>query len=233
MAAPYPAGAPPWLPIVGAGSYARAWMAAPQPPSIAPVRVDTLAADLALVERARKGDADAQAQLVERLLPQLRVVAHALLGRSADADDAVQIGLMRVLEGLASWRGEASLQAWARRVAANACLRLAEQNRRHARGRDGDDIEELVAPQPLDAAGAQVPGSVLEYLRRLPAIQREVVVLRHVLGHSVEEIAELTGAAIGTVKSRLLEGRKALRKWVRRDDAVDEIASGLRRRASP
>jgi RNA polymerase sigma-70 factor (ECF subfamily) len=160
------------------------------------------------------------------------MVANALLGRTPDADDAVQIALMRVLEGLASWRGEASLQSWARKVAANACLRLAEQNRRHARGvTDETDVDELVAPVSVASGTAALPGSVGEYLDRLPAVQRDVVVLRHALGYSVEEIATMTDAAVGTVKSRLLCGRRALRKLVRRDDALDELAGGFRRRA--
>ena len=206
--------------------YTRAHMAPPQPERVALDRP----AELALVERARRGEQDAQRELVERLLPHLRAVAHALLGRGADADDAVQIALIRVLEGLASWRGDAALHHWARKVAANACLRLAEQNRRHARGVTEDaDVEELVAP--ASDASIDAPGSVREYLDRLPARQRDAVVLRHALGYSVEEIAELTGAALGTIKSRLLCGRRALRKLVRRDDAVDELAHGLRKGA--
>jgi RNA polymerase sigma-70 factor (ECF subfamily) len=183
--------------------------------------------EVALVERARGGDLDAQRELVERLLPQLRGVANALLGRTADADDAVQIALMRVLEGLASWRGDAALRQWARRVAANVCLRMSEQNRRHARPVGDDaDLDELGASAVVSET---LPATVHGYLERLPTVQREAVVLRHALGYSVEEIAELTGAAIGTVKSRLLCGRQALRKLIRRDDAVDELAAGLRR----
>lgn len=190
---------------------------------------DERARELACVERARRGDSSAQTELVERLLPHLRVVAHALLGRTADADDAVQIALMRVLQGLASWRGDAALHHWARKVAANACLRLAEQNRRHARGVDDDaDVEQVVGSSAAISTDA-LPSSVREYLDRLPAAQRDVVVLRHALGYSVDEIAELTGVAVGTIKSRLLNGRQALRKLVRRDDVVDEVASGLRR----
>ncbi|HWB80460.1 MAG TPA: sigma-70 family RNA polymerase sigma factor [Nannocystaceae bacterium] len=188
--------------------------------------------ELALVERARRGDLDAQRELVERLLPQLRAVSNALLGRTADADDAVQIALMRVLENLASWRGDAALRHWARRVAANVCLRMSEQNRRHARAvGDETDLEALDTSAPEEAFPEMLPGTVHAYLERLPTVQREAVVLRHALGYSVEEIAELSGTAVGTVKSRLLCGRQALRKLIRRDDAVDDLAAGLRRRA--
>ncbi|MBX7081894.1 MAG: RNA polymerase sigma factor [Nannocystaceae bacterium] len=190
--------------------------------------------ELALVAAALRGELPAQRALVDRVLPQLRAVATALLGRSADADDAVQIALMRVLDGLASWRGEASLRHWVRRVGANVCLRLSEQNRRHARAVGDDaDLDALDDGARSDDGGALTSSSVQAYLDRLPPAQREAVVLRHALGYSVEEIAGLTQTAVGTVKSRLLSGREALRKLIRRDEAVDDLAAGLRRRVQP
>jgi RNA polymerase sigma-70 factor (ECF subfamily) len=188
--------------------------------------------EVALVRRARRRDAAARRELVEHLLPHLRAVAGALLGRTADVDDAVQITLMRVLENLSSWRGDGPLHHWARTVAARACLRLAEQNRRHARAlATSADVEDLVAPGPDVSLREALPRPVHDYLDRLPSVQREVVVLRHALDHSVAEIAELTGVSIGTVKSRLLFGRRALRKLLRRDDRVGDLATALRRRA--
>jgi RNA polymerase sigma-70 factor (ECF subfamily) len=187
--------------------------------------------ELALVAGALRGELQAQRALVERVLPQLRAVATALLGRSADADDAVQIALMRVLDGLASWRGDAALRHWVRRVGANVCLRLSEQNRRHARAVGDDaDIDALDDGARDDDGGELTASSVQAYLERLPTAQREAVVLRHALGYSVEEIAALTQTAVGTVKSRLLSGREALRRLIRRDEAVDDLAAGLRRR---
>jgi RNA polymerase sigma-70 factor (ECF subfamily) len=189
-------------------------------------------AELALVTRVQRGDARAQSELVERLLPHLRAVANALLGASADADDAVQIGLMRVLEGLATWRGDASLHRWARKVAAHACLRLSEQNRRHARVvAAGADVSDVAAPRPDMGFRDALSRPVAEYLDRLPPAQREAIVLRHALDHSVAEIAELTGVPVDTVKSRLLFGRRALRKLIRRDENVGAVATGLRKGA--
>jgi RNA polymerase sigma-70 factor (ECF subfamily) len=189
-------------------------------------------ADLQLVERVQQGEARAQTELVERLLPHLRAVANALLGSSADADDAVQIALMRVLDGLGSWRGDAALHRWARTVAAHACLRLSEQNRRHTRlVTDDADIAELPASTSDRGFSDALPRPVQEYLDRLPAAQREAVVLRHALDHSVSEIAELTGVPVDTVKSRLLFGRRALRKLIRRDENLGDVATAMRKGA--
>ena len=189
-------------------------------------------AELALVRRVRRGEARAQTELIEHLLPHLRAVANALLGASADADDAVQIGLMRVLEGLSTWRGDASLHRWARKVAAHACLRLSEQNRRHARVVASEtDVSDLAAPRADGGFRDALSRPVAEYLDRLPPAQREAIVLRHALDHSVSEISELTGVPVDTVKSRLLFGRRALRKLIRRDENVGEVATALRKGA--
>lgn len=228
-----PAGYAPesWLPALpewrGFRSYARALMSEWQGERPSADR----SAELALVGRVRRGDARAQTELVEHLLPHLRAVANALLGASADADDAVQIGLMRVLEGLDTWRGDASLHRWARKVAAHACLRLSEQNRRHARVVADADVSDLAAPRGDAGYRDHLMRPVAEYLDRLPPAQREAIVLRHALDHSVSEISELTGVPVDTVKSRLLFGRRALRKLIRRDENVGEVATALRKGA--
>ncbi len=178
-------------------------------------------ADAKLARRVRKGEARAQAELLDRLLPHLRAVARAIMDNPADVDDAVQVALIRVLEGLASFRGDSSLVRWARRVAAHACLRLREQDQRRLR------VVEQVAEQPRPdeptvgaSLGEALPREVAEYLDHLPSAQREALVLRHVLDYSVAEVAQLVGAPIDTVKSRLMYARRAVRASIRRDQAL-------------
>lgn len=86
----------------------------------------------------------------------------------------------------------------------------------------GED-EELAAPPPSRPSEA-LPRDVREYLDELPEAQRSAILLHHALGHSVDEIAALTGASPDTVKGRLKLGTAALRKRVRQ-----EIAIGRRR----
>ncbi|MCX4242557.1 RNA polymerase sigma factor [Paraliomyxa miuraensis] len=178
-------------------------------------------ADVRLVRQVLDGDGRAEAELLDRLLPHLRSVARATLANPADVDDAVQVALMRVLEGLSGFRGDASLVRWARRVAAHACLRQREQNVRRLRLVElGADEDAMAGPTPEARLGEGLPRHVAEYLEQLPAVQREVLVLRHVLDHSVAEVAELVGAPIDTVKSRLLYARRAVRALIRRDEAL-------------
>jgi RNA polymerase sigma-70 factor, ECF subfamily len=174
--------------------------------------------DRALVSAALRGEARAEQTLVRRLLPHLRAVARAILGDGADADDGVQVALMRVLERAASYRGEAPIERWARTVAVRACLRLAEGNRRH-RASDVPDNDALALTHEVDDDTLldTLPGPIGAYLERLPAGQREALVLRHALGYSVAEIAELVGIPVDTVKSRLMFGLRALRRSIRRD----------------
>jgi RNA polymerase sigma factor (sigma-70 family) len=61
------------------------------------------------------------------------------------------------------------------------------------------------------------PRAVEEYLAELPAARREVLVMKHTLGYTTEEIAELTDNPVGTVKDRLVAARKQLRKLITRD----------------
>ena len=62
-----------------------------------------------------------------------------------------------------------------------------------------------------------LPRPIEVYLDALPEVQRTALLLRHALGHTVPEIAELTDAPVATVKSRLLKGQRELRKHIRRD----------------
>jgi len=143
-----------------------------------------------------------------------------MIRASSDVEDAVQVAALKVLRGLASYRGDAPLTRWARTVATRSCL-----DRMRRRGLEVVDIEAepLIAPA-LDGARLAreaLPRPIREYLDRLPLAQREALMLRHVLDHTVAEAAEIAGVPVDTLKSRLLAGRKALRKSIRRDLAVE------------
>jgi RNA polymerase sigma-70 factor (ECF subfamily) len=187
-------------------------------------RDDAVAADVAIVNAAQRGDTRAEAMLLQRIVPHARVIARTILP-PADADDGFQVALMRIFDGLSSYRGQGSLDGWARRVATHACLRLREQNSRRAQL-----VDPHAEPEPVSVVverlGEGLPRHVAEYLDELPEVQRQVLVLRHVLDYSVAEIAEMVGAPIDTVKSRLLYARRALRKSIRRDRILPKQAQG-------
>ncbi len=171
--------------------------------------------DLELVRAVLDDEPGAQRTLLKLILPHLRAVANAILTNPADVDDAVQVAVLQIFDDLDSFRGDARLVRWARRVAARACLRMKAKNQRWLRN--------VAAAKSTSASPAgpeyDLPRDVAEHLARLPEVQREAVVLRHVLGHSVSEIASLTNSPLDTVKSRLLYGRRALRKMLHQEAA--------------
>jgi RNA polymerase sigma factor (sigma-70 family) len=78
------------------------------------------------------------------------------------------------------------------------------------------DPEELTA-DAVTPADHRVPRAIIEYLGELPETRRVALVLRHVMGYSIDEIAELTEVSVNTVKDRLHQGREQVRKTLRRE----------------
>lgn len=177
-------------------------------------------ADIALLRAVSRAEARAETELVRRLMPVLRAVARSILGSGSDADDGVQIALLRVLERASTYRGDAALEGWARTIGVRACLRHSETLRRHRPSDDAVDEQPPAATDDEDTLVDELPGSIAEYLERLPDTQRQALVLRHALGYSVVEVAELLSVPVDTAKSRLLFGLRALRKAIRRDQLV-------------
>jgi RNA polymerase sigma factor (sigma-70 family) len=175
--------------------------------------------DPELVALAVAGDLGAQKALVGRLERRVRGIALAILGNLADAEDAVQAILLEVLGSLKGYRG-GHLLAWCDRIAVRTAMRQARQRRvREARLDAEIDLEAV----PLEGHSSRehgVPRPILEYLSELPETRRVVLVLRHVMDYSIEEIAELTGASPNTVKDRLLRAREQVRRNIRRELAL-------------
>jgi RNA polymerase sigma-70 factor, ECF subfamily len=165
-----------------------------------------------LVTRAAHGNRKALTALGTRLLPRVRNLVRYLIRGDQDVDDVAQEALVAVLRGLSSYRGLGTLESWTDRVAARATFswlrrRRAQEQLRAARS----DTERIVD-------GATLPDEALSRRRfvhlldQLPWEQRHALVLRHVAGLSVAEIAEEAGAPLETVRTRLRLGRGRLRE---------------------
>lgn len=172
--------------------------------------------DLRLMQRAGAGDQTAQREVAVRLVGRARRVSLALLRNEADADDAAQLALLEVLRSAGSFRGEAPLEKWADRIVARTALRLA-RDARARRGTIDGEADPDDTTQRSEDAGTTI--DVQRYLERLPEARREVVVLRHMMGYSVEEVASMTGVSPNTVKDRLVQALQQVRAMVRKGDA--------------
>jgi RNA polymerase sigma-70 factor (sigma-E family) len=129
---------------------------------------------------------------------------YALTGNRAEAEDAVAEAYLRAWDRWGTVRDCASPEAWVRRVASRTAVSSWRKamNRLRAHHRDAVDPS-------LDGLSADHV-ALVHALRRISADQRRVIVLHHLVGLSVAEIAGEVGVSAGTVKARLARGRRAL-----------------------
>ena len=182
--------------------------------------VEPYAADRELCMRAADGDRAAAEAIARRLLPYVRRVVFSLLSSHSDAEDATQAALVEILKSISGFSGRGSLESWSHRIAARVALRRAKKQRalrlvhlEEGSGGEGENIGATIIRLPEEA----IPRSLHEYLDELTDVQRTALILRHALGHTVPEIADLTQSPIPTVKSRILKGQQELRRLIRRD----------------
>jgi len=174
--------------------------------------------DLWLVERARAGDLDAFNALVELHQDHLYALVARLVPDRDQAADAVQEAFLNAWRNLAGFRG-GSVKSWLGRIAINAAM----DAQRFVRRRPAQPYPELEdeAWQPPAPASAEPERTAVEAersralavaLAAITADQRTAIVLFDVEGYDYQEIADLTGVSLGTVKSRIHRGRLALRE---------------------
>jgi RNA polymerase sigma-70 factor (ECF subfamily) len=174
--------------------------------------------DDARLAREAATDPLAREELARRLRGRVKRVAASLLRSAHDAEDATQLALLDIVRSAPGFRGESTLEAWADRIAVRTAVRVARARRlASVRSESALEPDELPAePSRSDAAEA-LPRSILAYLAELPEARRTVLVLRHAMGYSVQEIADHTGVSPNTVKDRLLAARDEVRRMVRRE----------------
>lgn len=153
-------------------------------------------------------------------------LAARMTGSTATADDVMQETFIEVIRSIGSFRGDASLATWIRRIAVSKCLmhmRTAWE-RRATLFRDlGDDRQpfEPAVPSTTPAVNAQL--DLDRVLARLSDASRMVVLLHDVEGYTHAEIAELMGKSVSFSKSQLARAHRRLRAWIERteDEASD------------
>ena len=180
----------------------------------------TVATDEELVTRSQGGDVDSFNQLILRWERPIYALAYRVLGREEDARDVSQEAFLRAYRALPGFKGEAKFSSWLYRIALNLCRDWMRKQRRapvqqmpegmdpvEMAGESGpvESVEDLVARKEL----SQIVG---EAMTLLPDEQRTAIILKEYHGMTFQEIAELQGVPLSTVKTRLYQGLTVLRR---------------------
>jgi RNA polymerase sigma-70 factor (ECF subfamily) len=192
-------------------------------------RLEAPAGDLALVERLRQADASVLELLMERYSPRIYRVAFGITRSHAEAEEVVQDVFLTLFRKIDTFEGRAAVGTWLYRVAANAALIKRRGKRvelevsledclptfRDDGHREGDRSW-VLADWSQTPESALLSGEAREILNRaldrLPEHYRALLVLRDVEELSNEEVAEILGESVSSVKSRLHRARMALRE---------------------
>ena len=145
---------------------------------------------------------------VEALVPALRAFAWSLSRNAADADDLVQETLTKAWASRTGFRPGTNLRAWLFTILRNTWYTAATKRRREVADEDGHHAAGLTS-QPSQEWSAELT-SLQTALNTLPPDHREAIVMVGAAGLSYEEAAEISGCALGTIKSRVNRARNRL-----------------------
>lgn len=217
--------------VVGEGTFAAA--ARRRAEEHMSARTQEVALDRVLVDRFRNGDSAAFDEMVTRHWDRIYSMVHQLLRNQQDAEEVTQDAFIRAHRGLANFRGDSAFSTWLYQIATNLARNRYWYWWRRKRDRTvsfdqplGEDNDTPLAE--IFVGDAETPGELTSTqelvdriaagMEKLSARHREVLVLRNVKNLSYEEIAEILGISVGTVKSRIARARDSLRKLIGEDD---------------
>ena len=174
--------------------------------------------DRELVERVRKGDDRAFEMLVLVYQERIFRLIRRMLNHREGVEDLAQEVFLRAYRSLDGFRGQSSFYTWLYKIALNTCRNYYRTMGRRPEGSVVDsesliDGMESATPNPeAEAVRSELWDTVQGSLQELPPEQREAVVLCDLEGLSYEEMASVIGIPVGTVRSRVFRGRKALQQ---------------------
>src|SRR5207247_10003523 len=187
------------------------------------------------VSRLKANEDAAYDELVRTYSGPIYHVAYRMTGDAAEASDAVQDIFLKIFRNIGGFKGEAALKTWIFKIAFSEILnRLRWWKRRHRFSTmslddppNGSPASEYVAdagPTPEEILQSKErEGAIQKALSRLSREHRSIVVLRDIEGFSYNEIADVLGISMGTVKSRLARARADLKKSLMRYLSVQHL----------
>jgi RNA polymerase sigma-70 factor (ECF subfamily) len=179
--------------------------------------------DARLLRGLRAGIESAYEELIARYQQPVYSMVFRLLGDQNDASDVVQEVFLKIFRSVNSFKERSSLRTWIYRIAVNEAHNHRRWFSRHRKrevafDREDDehrgfDVTPDPGPSPFDfALDRETHVLIQRALEEISPVFRTAVVLRDIEGLGYEEIAEILQISLGTVKSRILRGREALRR---------------------
>ena len=185
--------------------------------------------DQQLVQRAQRGDLRAFDLLVLKYQGRIAALVSRYVSDAGEVEDVTQEAFIRAYRALGKFRGDSTFYTWLYRIAANAAKNhLVAKGRRpgadatieDAEGFDeGGMLSESASPEAL-AMGGELAEVVESALNALPDELKAALMLREFDGLSYDDIADVLGCPVGTVRSRIFRAREAV------DQRVKEQISG-------
>ncbi|MCP4675451.1 MAG: RNA polymerase sigma factor [Deltaproteobacteria bacterium] len=195
----------------------------PEPEKRGRAKVDSQS-DVEMAQRASQGDPVARRQLVTHLMNRVRSTTRYLAGGHPDAEDYAQLAFIEILQSVASYRGDSTLESWAEKITVRTAMRCIKKQRWRGQymivnseyeGRQDAGVEEQVVNRRVMRRFAEILGTFKPRFRA-------AMMLKLVYGHSISEISEITDTSEFTVKYLLRVGRKKLRRQIKHDPLLRE-----------
>ena len=158
-------------------------------------------------------------QLFGEIRPRLHRYCARMTGSVIDGEDVVQDTLIKALEAAPAAGPIANPEGWLFRIAHNAALDFLRRRAREQTLESPEDPD-MVAETTSPIEGREIVAASLRTFMRLPVSQRSSVILADVLGHSLQETAEIVDGNVLTIKGALQRGRERLRGLAKEDDAA-------------
>lgn len=157
----------------------------------------------------------------QRLLAEIRPGLHRycarMTGSAVDGEDIVQEAMIKAIDALPGVGVVDNPRAWLFRIAHNSALDFLRSHARLPVVQLAESIDTIGAEESLERSDEIIAASLRTFLR-LPALQRSAVILKDVLGHSIDEVSSITGATRAAAKSALQRGRARLRRLAAESD---------------
>src|SRR5262245_25670651 len=185
--------------------------------------------DEELVAKSIGGDSDSFNELVLRWERPIYSLAYRTIGREEDARDVCQETFLRAFRALPAFRGQAKFSSWLYRIALNLCRDWMRRQRRTPTVPAPSDVDLMELAGPAKSASIEevvvrndLARAVERAMASLPDEQRTAIVLKEYHGLTFQEIADLVGCPLSTVKTRLYQGLTVLRR-----ELAESIGAGL------